>query len=56
MQLKGKERAAADESPDAEEEIRAKGVGALVAMVEIWMSDLWWAIICGPGENAETDD
>ncbi|KAF8588289.1 TPR-like protein [Ramaria rubella] len=36
-QLKGKDRAIADQDDD---EVKAKAVGALVAMVEIWMSDL----------------
>lgn len=40
-QLKGKKRASGDESFDVEDETRAKAIGALVAMVEIWMSDLW---------------
>ncbi|KAF8514554.1 hypothetical protein BU17DRAFT_52517 [Hysterangium stoloniferum] len=37
-QLKGKDRAVTD--VDVEAEVKTKAVGALVAMVEIWMSDL----------------
>ncbi|KAF8529900.1 hypothetical protein JB92DRAFT_2782757 [Gautieria morchelliformis] len=39
-QLKGKKRALGEESSDAEDEVGAKAVSALAAMVEIWMSDL----------------
>ena len=39
---KGKGRAAIDEEDEGEE--RKMAVDALVAMVEIWMSDLWYVL------------
>lgn len=47
-QLKGKERAVDDQSPqESENEIRKNIVRVLIAMVEIWMAptyDLWYAL------------
>lgn len=40
---KGKSRVVQDDGADAEEaELRKMGVTGLIAMIEIWMSDLWY--------------
>lgn len=43
-QLKGKVRASGN-NIDVEDDVKAKAVSALVAMVEIWMSDLWSGLL-----------